>query len=264
MSEQHQKETQRQCHNCGTPLSAEDVYCPNCGQEYKEKLLSLWEILSKAFTDVFNLDARLWVTFTKLWIPGYLAQAYVRGQRKRYVNPFRFFFLTSLLLIAVAAIDTNLTDQRDSQNNRTLRKNQISRAIQQEMDSLYQSTRLEYNAPASLETIDSLQVRMDKLLQGENTRITTNVGPFFRVDHRSYWDSTKIILVEDTLWIDNSDFVLLDSDSLTTKYVPDGDLFECFIFKQGHKSVLYGNNLAQFAFKQGFITFFVLVPLLAL
>ena len=83
------------CPNCG----AEEVgkFCPRCGQSNKDFNKPIKEIIGDLL-DSINLDIRLLNTlipfFTK---PGFLAQEYFRGKRKRYVPPMRMYMFISII-----------------------------------------------------------------------------------------------------------------------------------------------------------------------
>ena len=92
------------CLNCGTQLKGQ--YCRNCGQRSRSRLISLWELISDAFGDLFEIDSRLWQTLVPLMIrPGQLTHDYLQGRRARYMPPFRMYLVLSLLFFVVAFFD---------------------------------------------------------------------------------------------------------------------------------------------------------------
>ncbi|MDH3374046.1 MAG: DUF4286 family protein [Gammaproteobacteria bacterium] len=92
------------CLNCGTKLRGQ--YCGNCGQRSRSRLISLWELISDAFGDLFEIDSRLWQTLIPLLIrPGRLTHDYLQGRRARYMPPFRMYLVLSLLFFVVAFFD---------------------------------------------------------------------------------------------------------------------------------------------------------------
>jgi hypothetical protein len=92
------------CLNCGTLLKGQ--YCGNCGQRSRSRLISLWELISDAFGDLFEIDSRLWQTLVPLMIrPGRLTHDYLQGRRARYMPPFRMYLVLSLLFFVVAFFD---------------------------------------------------------------------------------------------------------------------------------------------------------------
>ena len=92
------------CLNCGASLGGQ--YCGNCGQRARSRLISLWELISEAFGDLFELDSRLWRTLVPLLIrPGKLTRDYLRGRRARFMPPFRSYLVLSVVFFLVAFFD---------------------------------------------------------------------------------------------------------------------------------------------------------------
>ena len=92
------------CLNCGTRLRGQ--YCGTCGQRSRSRLISLWELVSDAFGDLFELDSRLWQTMIPLMArPGRLTHDYLQGRRARFMPPFRMYLVLSLLFFLVAFFD---------------------------------------------------------------------------------------------------------------------------------------------------------------
>ena len=89
------------CLNCGMHLRGQ--YCGHCGQRSRGRLISLWELISDAFGDLFELDSRLWQTLVPLVSrPGRLTHDYLQGRRARYMPPFRMYLVMSLVFFVVA------------------------------------------------------------------------------------------------------------------------------------------------------------------
>ncbi len=92
------------CLNCGAQLRGQ--YCGTCGQRARSRLISLWELISEAFGDLFEIDSRLWQTLIPLIMrPGQLTRDYLRGRRARYMPPFRSYLVLSLIFFLVAFFD---------------------------------------------------------------------------------------------------------------------------------------------------------------
>jgi hypothetical protein len=93
-----------ECLNCGAHLRGQ--YCGHCGQRSRSRLISLWELVTDAFGDLFELDSRLWNTLVPLLMrPGLLTHDYLQGRRARYMPPFRMYLVLSLLFFLVAFFD---------------------------------------------------------------------------------------------------------------------------------------------------------------
>lgn len=92
------------CLNCGTRLRGQ--YCGICGQRARNRLISLWELISEAFGDLLEIDSRLWRTIIPLLVrPGRLTRDYLEGRRARYMPPFRTYLVLSLVFFVVAFFD---------------------------------------------------------------------------------------------------------------------------------------------------------------
>jgi hypothetical protein len=93
-----------QCLNCKSPLAGQ--YCANCGQRARTRLISLWELTTDAFGDLFELDSRLWRTLIPLFArPGILTRDYLEGRRARFMPPFRTYLVLSIIFFLVAFFD---------------------------------------------------------------------------------------------------------------------------------------------------------------
>ena len=92
------------CLNCGAPLQGQ--YCGICGQRARNRLISLWELISDAFGDLLEIDSRLWRTLIPLFLrPGQLTRDYLEGRRARYMPPFRTYLVLSVIFFVVAFFD---------------------------------------------------------------------------------------------------------------------------------------------------------------
>jgi hypothetical protein len=92
------------CLNCGTHLRGQ--YCGSCGQRSRSRLIKLWQLISEAFGDLFELDSRLWHTIVPLVTrPGKLTYDYLQGRRARYMPPFRMYLVLSLIFFVIAFFD---------------------------------------------------------------------------------------------------------------------------------------------------------------
>jgi len=114
-------EHKTRCPNCGTAI--DDKYCPHCGQENKNRIVSLRLMLEDVVNNFLTLDARLPQTLKPLLInPGFLTREYIAGRRARYARPSRlylgisvvFFFMLSV--VSGGQIDTTIYQAPDEDN----------------------------------------------------------------------------------------------------------------------------------------------------
>lgn len=89
------------CPNCDTATSGGN-YCQNCGQETRLHKASFGEFAHEFIGHYVALEGRLWGTFTRLMFrPGLLTLEYMRGRRKRYVEPLRLYLSLSIIFFAL-------------------------------------------------------------------------------------------------------------------------------------------------------------------
>lgn len=104
------------CSNCQASLDKTDRYCHYCGQVNSVKKLSLQDVLKEFFAGLFAYDSRVYQTIKKLFFqPGKLALDYVKGKRKTYVNPFRFFFSLAILFFILQSFQSNYFASEDAE-----------------------------------------------------------------------------------------------------------------------------------------------------
>ncbi|MRV73496.1 DUF3667 domain-containing protein [Duganella sp. FT92W] len=89
------------CPNCDAPTGGGN-YCQHCGQETHLHAASFAEFAHEFIGHYVALEGRLWGTFTRLMFrPGLLTLEYMRGRRKRYVEPLRLYLSLSIIFFAL-------------------------------------------------------------------------------------------------------------------------------------------------------------------
>ncbi len=79
------------CKNCSTHFDGN--YCYHCGQKAVIKRLRISDVF-RDFIDSFNLDSGLFLTIKLLFTtPQIIIGNYIKGKRKTYYNPIKFYFL---------------------------------------------------------------------------------------------------------------------------------------------------------------------------
>ncbi len=85
------------CRNCGDPTPG--AWCPSCGQRKAHLRASLTTLVHDLMEDQFGLEQRTPRTLFALFFrPGYLTREYLDGRVVRYVQPFKLYLISSLLL----------------------------------------------------------------------------------------------------------------------------------------------------------------------
>ncbi len=80
------------CKNCGRTY--EGNYCPDCGQKKNHGSLYLKVIVKNFIDKYWDLDAPFFRTVRELFVgPAPMIRRYIRGKRKRYSNPIRYFIV---------------------------------------------------------------------------------------------------------------------------------------------------------------------------
>ncbi|QQS31033.1 MAG: DUF3667 domain-containing protein [Sphingobacteriales bacterium] len=88
------------CKNCSYVFAENqpDEFCPQCGQENNERIVSFGRFLKDSINMYLVLDSKLLVTIgTVLFMPGKLSLAFSEGKIARYLVPFRLYFIISLV-----------------------------------------------------------------------------------------------------------------------------------------------------------------------
>lgn len=83
------------CKNCDTQFDGS--YCPNCAQSINANHRLTFKSISFDFVDaIFNLDKGiLYTSWNLLRRPGFVAQSFLDGKRKRFTNPIKLFIIAT-------------------------------------------------------------------------------------------------------------------------------------------------------------------------
>lgn len=97
------------CLNCEYPLDKSDRYCPYCSQINSTKSISVLDYFSEFLGSILVYDSRLRFTLRDIFRPGKMTANYVKGQRLKYANPFRFFLSVSIIYFLLNGIVTQFS-----------------------------------------------------------------------------------------------------------------------------------------------------------
>ncbi len=110
------------------------------------KNLSMWSILKDFFSNIFNIETKIWRTFRDIWKPAALTNAFISGKRVTYYNPIRIFIIA--LFSFVALFLYNIKDDFQSIEETFMTKKYEIWGI--EINEKYDSISLMYNWPDSI------------------------------------------------------------------------------------------------------------------
>lgn len=99
-----------ECKNCGyEPFISS--FCPSCGQKkLSTKDFHLSTFIKDSVGDFLNFDNTFFRTLRVLFAkPNYYASDYMRGARKKYISPLKFFILSNAFYFLFPAINTFTT-----------------------------------------------------------------------------------------------------------------------------------------------------------
>lgn len=102
------------CVNCGETVAT--PFCASCGQRHPPKKLNLITLYTDFQSRIYGFDGMFPRTLRDLTIrPGHVAQAYIGGNRVRYVAPVGYFFLVlTVFLLLMELLGITFADLSDS------------------------------------------------------------------------------------------------------------------------------------------------------
>jgi hypothetical protein len=98
------------CPNCGAHLK--DKYCSHCGQKRNERHdFRISHFLGETVHAFTHFDTKFFTTLRYLFTrPGYLTLEFIRGHRKKYMNPVQIFLISNIVYFIFPLFDTFTTE----------------------------------------------------------------------------------------------------------------------------------------------------------
>jgi len=218
-----QELTINQCLNCNEKLPNEPLYCSNCGQKNTKSELRLREILANFISNTFYLDSKMWSSFGKIFIPASTTKAFVLGKRKKYLHPFRIFFVSAVFFFGLLNIyGGKILDKVDKGFN-------IHQDIETKLESYDRRTKL----LDSLQDLSEIDIHRINFVAGlspifeKDTVLQDTIFPFGSVFNSGMEGN----ILEVKQKVNNRDLFNLDPDSLMDKYGVEG-AWKRYNFKQ--------------------------------
>jgi len=247
----HKTTKNRTCPNCYYPMSNADTeYCSNCGQKYKTGRISFWELISEAFSLLFNFDNKFFQTAGAIFIPGRLSKKFFKGKHKSFVHPVRVLLISTLVMIfALNHHFENTSIGGPTDMYEELKQSDWNYKKSVELDTIRQQILLDYeNNPEVAAALDSLVTRshFDELTEDSIRFGKNNIG---------FLSSDIAIAREDI-------FNLTDVE-IVDKYKVE-DYSQRMIWRQTIRVVKRGDRLMSFLFGNILWLVVLVMPLLAL
>lgn len=249
--EDHKKIENRTCPNCYYPMSNKDTeYCSNCGQKYKTGRISFWELISEAFSLLFNFDNKFFHTVGAIFIPGRLTKQFFKGKHKSYVHPVRVLLVSTLVVIFALNHSVDLTmDNGPAGIYDDLKKEEWHRQKSLELDTLKNEVLKDFNQNTQVaEALDSLVTRahLDELGEDSIRINKENIG----------------FLIEDMV-IAREDIFNLSDQEIVEKYKVD-NTFQQIVWQQTIRVMKRGDRLLPFLLGNILWLVVLMMPLFAL
>lgn len=237
------------CLNCQAPLSAEAQFCATCGQKRTTGRVTFKQLASDFFDNVFNLDSRVFLTFRKLLVPGYLTEAYFNGRHKTFLHPFRIFLIAVITMVAAISWMFNDGITRNGDMFSRMSNARVKHHMMEEVDSLNQLYKEGEGESALSAELDSLKAWVYKRdgMQGDS------------VDLDRYFT----LAGEDFPPMQIDDAFNLEAEELAKKYGIEG-VKRNFILKQKVKVMKDSRSFLRFLLGRISWQALILIPLMAL
>ncbi len=156
MEEQNSvQEKNHLCANCHFPLTKEAGFCQKCGQKNTDGRLTVQELFSQFFDNVFNLDSKIFRTLSAVLIPGKLTNAFLDGQRQKYYHPIRFFLVLIVISLASFNYNSNIStpgNLKKEHIDKLKERKRLMDVLDQGINSISENT----DQHSVLETLDTL------------------------------------------------------------------------------------------------------------
>lgn len=238
-----------ECPNCGSEVDPQVAFCPACGQKNTDGLITFRELLEDLFEAIFNIDSRVFRTMGGLIRPGRLTIDFFRGRQKRYVNPLRLFFVSTLILFGVLSY---------------IGRGKINAFVEKEISDAGDSVIRSGYRGIFQEELDSLMTEVDTMFSSEMgaAAVLDSLGTKMKMEDR---DSIRVNLTRFVNWnkmdtrtirVATQDLVRYEIEELPAQYGVT-HWFESLVMRQQLKLISKPSSFTLFLF--GSFTWMVLL-----
>lgn len=191
------------CPNCQAEMAITDKFCAECGQKVQRKIPRLGELIVEFFDSVLNIDSKLARTFRAIFIPGQLTILYFKGIRKKYYQPFRLFFLVSVLFFTALGFSGAKKSIMKINENNNLRKVKERVQADKKLTEIKDSVIVKFKDQATVNAVfDSIKTELNVLN-----------ADTLKVNLAGSYGNYKIA---------SNDLIALSGDEIIEKYKIDG------------------------------------------
>jgi len=108
---------ERICKNCELNLGPGFKFCPNCGQEHKDKVVHFKQFMLDFLGDYFTFDSLIIRSVRPLLFnPGFLTKEFLAGRRVRYIPPLRMFiFISIIFFLVLGSVDSSVVIEKSDE-----------------------------------------------------------------------------------------------------------------------------------------------------
>lgn len=97
------------CRNCGVRLLG--PYCHECGQVWRGPVRELWSLLIDGWQQITDIDNKILRSLLPLYfLPGWLTERYLIGQRASFIRPLRMYLALSVVLFFAVALSVDVPE----------------------------------------------------------------------------------------------------------------------------------------------------------
>ena len=203
MEEQNSiQETTHFCPNCHFPLINKADFCHKCGQKNTDGRLTVKELFSQFFDNVFNLDSKIFRTLGAVLIPGKLTNAFLNGQRRKYYHPIRLFLVLIVISLAGLSYDSdnsspgNLTKE---QVDKLKERKRLMGVLDKGINAISEKTD-EHSVLESLDTLSNIFYRnsgkrVDSININDAMKITDDFDFYIALEDVGKYSSEEILAI---------------------------------------------------------------------
>jgi len=239
-----------QCPNCGADIDPGVQYCPACGQKNTDGKITFRELLDDFFEAIFNIDSKVFRTLGGLARPGKLTIDFFKGRQKRYVNPLRLFFVSTLILFGTISF---------------IGQKKINNLLEKEVSAVGDSFKLTAYRHMFLHELDTVRSEVEQQFESERGTASVVLDSLYKAMEDDEKDSLEINLLNSRGWstfepskirVAYEDLVRYDIEELPEKYSVD-NWFGALIMRQQLKLIMNPSSFTVFLF--GSFTWMVLL-----